>query len=374
MNPIDTNYILNHINNNLELFPQCTGKFCGQISNTSLCTSCTWGSKVFYQFNNPYNPICELCLTSFTLYNWLYIGFIMILPIIFLLQILPILSLTKIDLKQLEQSTTTTSSSSSSSSGSTATTATTISNKMSITQKSWLLFLCCIIIHFITSFLIILLYPPLGSLTLYHCPIDNIKEFYPILYAGSGCLSEVNYPLTSLPILYYMISIIISLLIYSLLIMIAFHDYHWFNYVYYMLYAYPIICIHVILFGGIFYYLYPYMILFYSILDSLYRFPLIFDYSIINNDTNSIIHPICNPYQLIKNIIHDPEQYLLIIIMNIFYIGYALLSLNITIYYWYIGLMILPIVFYIMTLPFTHPYHYNDCQQILHRMYNISFE
>ncbi|CAH8626321.1 unnamed protein product [Schistosoma margrebowiei] len=358
MNSIETNNIL--INNNLELFSKCTRKFCGQISNTSLCTSCLWGSKVFYKFNNPYNPICELCLTSFTLYNWLYIGFIMILPIIFLLQILPILSLTKIDLKHLEQSTTTTNSNISST-----------THKMSITQKSWLLFLCCIIIHLLTSLIIILIYPPLGSFTLYHCPIDNIKEFYPILYAGIGCISEVNYPLTSLPILYYIINIIISLLIYSLLIIIIFNDYYWFDYLYYILYAYPIICINIILFGGILYYIYPYIILFYSIFDSLYRFPLIFDYCI--NDIDDIICPICNPYKLIQTILYKPKQYLFIIIINSFYIGYGLLALNITIYYWYISLISLPFIFYMITLPLTHPFHYNDCQQILNRIYHISF-
>ncbi|CAH8619857.1 unnamed protein product [Schistosoma guineensis] len=369
MNPIDTNHILNNNNNNLDLFSQCTRKFCGQISNTSLCTSCSWGSKVFYKYNNPYNHICELCLTSFTLYNWLYIGFIMILPILFLLQILPILSLTKIDLKHLEQSITTTTTNSSSISSINTTTTTT--HQMSITQKSWLLFLCCISIHLFTSLIIILLYPPLGSFTLYHCPIDNIKEFYPILYAGSGCISEVNYPLTSLPILYYIINVIISLLIYSLVIMIVFKDYHWFHYLYYILYAYPIMCMSIILFGGILYYIYPYVILFYSIFDSLYRFPLIFDYCIDNID--GILRPICNPYKLIKTILYKPEQYLLIIIMNSFYIGYALLALNITIYYWYISLMSLPFIFYLITLPLTHPFHYDDCQQTLNRMCHISF-
>ncbi|TNN08939.1 JNK1 MAPK8-associated membrane [Schistosoma japonicum] len=339
--------LMNSMNTNNALFTQCTERFCGRISNTSACTSCPWGSKVFTKlFNDEQQQqqfsLCEICLSSLSLYNWLYIGFLIMLPILFLLMILPINN------KKYNNNQST----------------------LNINKKSWILFLCCLLIHCLTSLFTIYLYPPLGKLTLYHCPIYSIHDFYALLLAGSNCISEVNYPLTSLPIIYYIFSAFLCSLIYSLLFIRLFNDIIWLKYLYYVLYTYPILCMIIIIFSGILYYIFPYILLFYCLIDSLYRFPLIFDYCYQYSD--GIIRPICNPLMLINKIFYNPVEYFLYIIMNSLCIMYALLSLSV-VYYWCLLLSLLPITLYIITLPLTHPFHYHDCDSILSRMCITSF-
>ncbi|CAH8289173.1 unnamed protein product [Schistosoma turkestanicum] len=356
----------------------CTGKFCGRLTNTSIiCTSCTWGSKVFHRINHHQqeydNSICELCLSSLSLHGWLYLGFLTLLPVIFLLLTLPILS--------------------PSSSSTTSTSSLKMiymkqsKNFSSIHQKSCLLILCNIFIHTFTSLITLILYPPFGSFKLYHCPIETIEEFYAPFLAASGCISEVNFPLTSIPLVYYMLSALMCLFIYPILFIYIFHDFNWFKYLYYALYSYPIICLVCFLFGGLFYYIFPYILLFYAIIDSLYRFPLLFDYVTIHHHhhhhqqhhdgINALICPISNPRILIQHILNYPEPLMLIsILMNSLLLGYGILSFSMindyyhNYYYWCLLLIFFPFIFYMITLPCTHPFQHDDCVQIWNKLCN----
>ncbi|CAH8602343.1 unnamed protein product [Heterobilharzia americana] len=227
-------------NNSLRLFSQCAGKYCGRISNISSCTACFWGSRVLSRPSKQYG-FCEVCLTSLSFHDWLYLGFLAILPVLFLLSTLPtIAKSSKIFIKRQEKTV----------SEIQANIHDIYSNSVGLDQKSWIFSFVCISVHICTSLMTIILFPPFGSLSLYHCPVERIDDFYAPFLAASGCSYEVNFPLTSMPVVYYFISAFICLIVYPLLFIVIFNDYKWFKYLYLALYAYPVICISLLLLEG----------------------------------------------------------------------------------------------------------------------------
>ncbi|CAH8840108.1 unnamed protein product [Trichobilharzia szidati] len=350
---------------NFKLLLQCTGKFCGRMSNSSTCTACSWGSRVPSGSSQQYG-FCEKCLTPLSIHGWLYLGFLAILPVLFLSLTLPTTgSQNQIFTKKPEKNVVAKSQENMHGLPTPS-----VEHK-TCNKKAWILFLLCIFVHTCSSLITVILYPPFGSLSLYHCGVEKVEDFYAPLLAAPGCSSEVNFPLTSLPIVYYSISAFICLLTYPLLFLVAFRDCTWLKHLYYALYAYPLICIFVLVFGGILYFVFPYFLLFVSLLDSLYRFPLVFDYSIIHPD--AIIRPVCNPLILVKDIIRSPGQYFLFILINLLSTGYALLSFF-EAFNWCLLLALLPVTFYILTLPLSHPFLHHDCESTLSRMCNITFK
>lgn len=358
----------------------CHGQYCGRVTNTSECGACPWGSRSGQLPNLNKFGLCETCSEPLELYDWLYLGFMILLPVLVILYYVTskLLFCTKIgkcayiqsssnedQLLEKNGSTGISPQRTSYSSNKTNPCPNTCSPQMKVLIMSSV----CILAHLGSSLITIILFPPFGTFDLVHCPIEHWHDFYAPLFSSPGCVYEVVYPFISLISVYYLFSAICCLLVYLCFVIFRiFEDKKWLNCFYYCLYAYPILSIINCLGSGLLYYLFPHLLVLIAIIDSLYRFPLLFDYIIQYDDL--IPRPAFQSWPIIKHICSNPIEFFLPICLNCFCIVYAVIGYFKT-FNAYLILCLFPISFYICTISFTHPLALsssNECELLLDKL------
>ncbi|CAL8072273.1 unnamed protein product [Calicophoron daubneyi] len=338
--------------------PKCPGYFCGRAMNSSTCSACPWGTRVYPLDFAHDQSACQTCLSTPTLHGGLYLGFIALLPLLFFFSIVPAESelssstlykksdqfvraisspvfefvRSSAQLPRVEQPT---------------------DARPKRPCKLWVLGLCCIILHGIVCILVLLLFPPFGSLSLYTCNPQSLEDFYVPLVASSGCSYEAVFPYTSLPLAYYAISALVSILMHLLLCISVKNDSDWRRVSYLSLYSYPVLGIIVITFGGLLYFTFPYVLLSLAVSHSVYHFPVLFDFCVKSPD--EALTPVCNPTVLFRAALLHIRRYGWSLIVSALCYSYALLPIT-DLSYWIIPLSLLPFLIYALTLPFTHPF------------------
>lgn len=342
-------------NNEWSFFPKCPGKFCGRVGNHSECGPCSWGTRVT---NRPeIRPSqCEPCITPPDFHGWLYLSFTAILPVIifFLLPSNGCTSRPSSVARCIRPMPKVTSSIAELHSSRVISQLSTVVEAGQCFRRTLYLPLACLLIHVITALFSLLLFSPLGSVTIHSCVPQSLDEFYAVLVAAPGCSNEVVFPFISLPLTYYGLSAMVCLTFYSVVSCCVRHDRTWQQVVYHALYTYPVLCVLVCIFGGLLYFLFPYVLLTLALIHSIYRFPALFDYCVQPSDGTLL--PLCNPGMLFRVLFTSGGRYFPTLLVSAFCYAYGLTALTHSISIWALLLAPAPFLFYAITLPFTHPF------------------
>ncbi|KAF8566326.1 hypothetical protein P879_04382 [Paragonimus westermani] len=348
--------------------PHCVGRFCGHIENSSLCGACPWGSRAYYSETSA--SVCLPCFAPPDLHGWLYLGFITILPVLIFLCNIP--TVTSGDESIGDHRATDAIKNGVHEVNITVTAAATNTQlnleprcHFALLNTSYTWGLMYFILHLFAALLAVLLFPPIGRLSLHSCVPQQLDDFYSPLLAGPGCASEAAFPYTSLPMAYYALCALGCIGLYGAILSSAGPSVRstWSRVIRFSLYAYPILCMIVFLFGGLLYFTYPYVLLIVAVLHSVCCFPVLFDYCASCSDESVL--PICNPIQLMSAIVFGPKSSCVwVVCLNALCYGYSLLAQSQSLW-WVLTLMFLPFLFYVATLPFTHPFAACDGEKLL---------
>ncbi|OON17997.1 hypothetical protein X801_06157 [Opisthorchis viverrini] len=347
---------------------KCAGTYCGHIENGTECGSCPWGTRV--DVNDNRDSLCSVCTITPSLHGWMYLGFTVMMPMSFLFNF-PSSPL------QSPVTHSTCPNNPESSSGNRNMSTAIVQPPLLLQDQSscgnpvrtckylsW--GLVYFALHCLSAFVSILLFPPLGSLNLYSCVPQKLEDFYAPFLIVYGCPSEVVFPYLSLPLVYFAFSIFGCVLFYVAILLTPSGSVDlskWLRVTHLSLYAYPVLGLVVFIFGGVLYYSYPYVILILAVIHSVYRFPAIFDYCAPT--TNGSVLPVCHPLVVIRSLFCVPEPALaLTLLVSLFCFGYSLISLDISTV-WVLVFTFVPFLFYLLTLPFTHPFATSDGEERL---------
>jgi len=214
----------------------CHGLYCARLrmpgGNFSDCRACPRGFRKSLHECIPWDQELQL-------YDWLYLGIMALLPII--------LHFTCIDPKLLKNS------------------------------KSTIgLVLCAILEVVLSATITLLLWDPVGSFKIKSCGVKLISDWYPMFYNPHPnyeetlhCAHEVVYPLYTIILVFLATAdafmVIIRLFAYPLGIKVA-------KSIYSGLYFYPILALGHLLFGGLIYYIFPYITIVTSVVSCAYHF------------------------------------------------------------------------------------------------------
>lgn len=211
--------------------PKCQGLFCGRPTNISKCEG-TCGSCPRGYRTNAYS--CSKCENMLQLYDWLFLGFMLICVIV--------LNFYAIDMFHSSES------------------------------KNWLYPLSVISESLIGFLLMVLSFAPKGRLTMNACGVKSIKDWYTVFYNPSPdhvsvirCTQEAVYPLYTSIFMYLLYNLVLMILFRGLLLPYICKKKN-FKSLYAGLYILPFVgAIHTC-FAGVIYYIYPYLMIFLSVI------------------------------------------------------------------------------------------------------------
>jgi len=216
---------------------KCLGLYCGRMKfNNSVwdaCGACSSG------FRADINSKCRKCSSNPNIYQWLYLGFMAMLPII------------KQGIWILE--------------------------KYENGRKEALIqLLSCLFENLFAIIATILLFEPIGKLYLICCDTDKLSDWYTVFYNPKinhtqvvHCAQEAVYPFYSVIFVMYLVSLILMLSIRvwfsNILIKSSSHRKQRTNVLYKTMYLYPILAAIHGIGAGLIFYSYPYLIVLSSI-------------------------------------------------------------------------------------------------------------
>ncbi|XP_061721363.1 JNK1/MAPK8-associated membrane protein [Cydia pomonella] len=285
----------------------CPGLYCGrtQLDNGSWsdCGACPRG------FRTNASSYCEPCTDVPTLYDWQYLGFMVLLPLVLHWFFIDMVSIGK--------------------------------GKQGILAQ-----------HFSAFFEVVsgtlaalLVLPPTGSLELHVCTPTALSDWYTLLHNPQPdyketlhCTQEAVYPLYTIILLIYAFSLLMTITIRPWLM-----TYHPPNpgkkAIYCALYFYPILVLIHTVAAGLIYCSFPYIIIIISMMTSASHFSIKLDQSA----SALLLSSIANPRNLVILIGHWLVH------------AYGIISLTGLKDLWYLNLVPAPALFYILTAQFTDP-------------------
>ncbi|XP_059375997.1 JNK1/MAPK8-associated membrane protein [Carassius carassius] len=210
----------------------CPGLYCGRtLINDSAegeCGVCPRGQRTNYQ------KICEECSGSPELYDWLYLGFMAMLPLVLHWFFIEWYSGKK--------------------------------SSSALFQHITALFECTA-----AAIVTLLLSDPVGSLYIRSCKVKMLSDWYTMLYNPSPdyvttlhCTQEAVFPLYTIVLIYYAFCLVLMMLLRPLLvkkIACGLGKTDRFRSIYAALYFFPILTVLQAVGGGLLYYAFPYIIL-----------------------------------------------------------------------------------------------------------------
>lgn len=210
---------------------KCAGRYCGRISNESArCEACPRGYR-----SDGY--ICQKCTHSLKLYEWLYLGFMALTS----------LALHFFFIDYFSQRS---------------------------RRNVFVLYLCASVESSAAAVLTLLMAEPQGSLKLHSCNAQALSDWYTIFFNPKPdyvntiyCTQEAVYPLYTIVLLYYFFSLLLSVLLRPIVSHKLCKSAGAAS-IYAALYFLPILTVSQAVFGGLIFYLYPYITLVVSIIGT----------------------------------------------------------------------------------------------------------
>ncbi|XP_017295067.1 JNK1/MAPK8-associated membrane protein [Kryptolebias marmoratus] len=210
----------------------CPGLYCGRIMvNGSVegeCGVCPRGERSNFQ------KVCERCAESPELYDWLYLGFMAMLPLVLHWFFIEWYSGKK--------------------------------SSSALLQHVTAMLECSV-----SAVVTLLLADPVGNLSIRSCRVKELSDWYTMLYNPSPdyvntlhCTQEAVYPLYTIVLIYYAFCLVMMMMLRPLLvkkIACGLGKSDRFRSIYAALYFFPIITVLQAVGGGLLYYAFPYIIL-----------------------------------------------------------------------------------------------------------------
>ncbi|XP_053701119.1 JNK1/MAPK8-associated membrane protein [Synchiropus splendidus] len=210
----------------------CPGLYCGRMMvNGSLegeCGVCPRGERANIQ------KVCERCSESPELYDWLYLGFMAMLPLVLHWFFIEWYSGKKSSSALLQHMT-------------------------ALLESS------------LAAVVTLLMTDPVGFLTIRSCRVQMLSDWYTMLYNPSPdyvntlhCTQEAVYPLYTIVLIYYALCLVLMMLLRPLLVKkvaCGLGKSDRFKSIYAALYFFPILTVLQAVGGGLLYYAFPYIIL-----------------------------------------------------------------------------------------------------------------
>lgn len=229
---------------------QCLGKYCARqlvdsaTCNFTSCQKCPWG----YRPNK--RGICELCTQSPSLYDYTYLGFMFNIAVILHFLFIDN-SFSNIKKKR---------------------------NNLSF-FKLTIIYLLPLVESVLAFMVSILLFKPVFSFKLLSCPVNEFADWYSVFYNPSidyytktDCSQEIVYPLYSLVMLFYVLSVVIMLILRGLAKRLILTNRIYVEYLnkatFAALYFYPIMFIIHVVAAGVIYSTFPLITMFVFLISS----------------------------------------------------------------------------------------------------------
>ncbi|KAK7794477.1 hypothetical protein R5R35_004700 [Gryllus longicercus] len=294
------------------LLSKCPGLYCGREllpdGSWGNCSACPRG------FRANASSACVPCNDSPVFYDWLYLGFMVLLALILHWFFIDIVAMRRSFLKEV-----------------------------------LCLHLSAVFEIVTAAFLTLLLSDPMGSLNLRSCHVEKLSDWYTLLHNPNPnysetlhCTQEAVYPLYTIMFIFYALAVVLMLLLRPWLAA-HFLPKQGKMSIYAALYFFPTLALIQAVFGGLIYYSFPYIIIVISVFSNATHFAFKLDqsmrfllFSTIVEFRNMVIligHWLLHAYGIIAiTQLKDP-------------IFHASL----------LALVPLPAVFYILTAQFTDP-------------------
>ncbi|XP_019881553.1 JNK1/MAPK8-associated membrane protein [Aethina tumida] len=293
----------------------CPGQYCGREllpnGNLSDCGSCPRGFR-----RNASTYICEPCTDNPLLYDWLYLGFVVLLELVlhwfFIDKVIMIRSFCK---------------------------------------RVILLQLTALFEVAASATLAILLSHPMGSFTITSCRVTSLADWYTLLHNPRPnfenkiyCTQEAVYPLYTIVFLFYGLSLLLMLLIRPWICRRVFPRQSKMS-IYAAMYFIPILVLIHALIGGLLYYAFPYLVVIMSVISCAAHFSIK-----MRQDIS----------YLIKTTLTKPRN-IMILLGHWCLHAYGIISITLLTEPLFHSLLLLlvplPALFYILTAKFTDPNH-----------------
>ncbi|CAH0551745.1 unnamed protein product [Brassicogethes aeneus] len=291
----------------------CPGQYCGRIlfpnGNLSDCGSCPRGYR-----RNDTTFICEPCTDNPLLYDWLYLGFMVLLVLAVHWYFIDMVIM-----------------------------------KRTFSKRLILLQITALFEVAIATILALLLSHPIGTFTITSCRVTMLADWYTLLHNPRPnfekkiyCTQEAVYPLYTVVFVFYGMSLILMLIIRPWVCRKVFPRQSKLS-IYAAMYFIPIlVLIHAVV-GGLLYYSFPYLVVILSLISCAAHF---------SNKMNQSIT------SLIKTTVTEPRN-IIILVGHWCLHAYGILSITLLqdplMDSLLLFLVPLPACFYILTAKFTDP-------------------
>uniref|UniRef100_U5EYB0 Putative conserved plasma membrane protein n=1 Tax=Corethrella appendiculata TaxID=1370023 RepID=U5EYB0_9DIPT len=287
---------------------RCPGLYCGRtiLENLTLsdCGACLRGFRTNESF------ICSPCEKDLSKYDWLYLGFMTILPLI--------IHWFCIDIN---------------------------AKKRNFTKGEVILHLSAFFEVTLSAFLTILFTDPVWELKINSCGVNKFSDWYTLFHNPAPnydktlyCTQEAVYPLQTMIFVFYLFCVTLMMIIRPGL-NARFLPQRGKMAVYYALYIFPILSLLHAVAGGLIYYSFPYLSIVISVVSNAFHFSIKLDQSMKSLIKTSVTQ--------IRNVIIIVGHWLLL--------AYGIISIPNQITMFSLLLVPIPALFYIFTAKYTHP-------------------
>lgn len=297
----------------MNILTRCPGTYCGREllsdGNWSDCGACPRG------FHANASSACVPCEDTPVFYDWLYLGFMVLLALV--------LHWFCID---------------------------TVSMRRNIPKEVIALHLSALLEIALASLITLQLTDPVGSFSIKSCRVNKLSDWYTLLHNPSPnyeatlhCTQEAVYPLYTMVFTFYALGIVLMLLIRPIVAKKFLPKQGKFS-IYAALYFYPVLALTHAVTGGLIYYSFPYITIVLSVLSNAAHFAFK-----LNQRMKSLL---LSSVSDIKNVIVILGHWLLH--------GYGVIAVatlrGLNIHPAMLALVPLPALFYILTARFTDPH------------------
>ncbi|KAJ8928223.1 hypothetical protein NQ314_019287 [Rhamnusium bicolor] len=239
----------------------CPGWYCGRVPLTngdySECGPCPRGFR-----RNETTFICEPCMDSPSFYDWLYLGFMVLLVLI--------LHWFFIDM---------------------------VSMRRSFSKDVIILHATAFLEIFLSCIIALLFSHPIGRLSVHSCQVRTISDWYTLLHNPTPnyekrihCTQEAVYPLYTIVFLFYGLSLVLMLLIRPWVCRKYLPRQSKMS-IYAAMYFIPILVLIHALVGGLLYYSFPYLVVILSVISCAAHFAIKMDQSISSLIITTVVEP-----------------------------------------------------------------------------------
>lgn len=292
----------------LKTVDKCPGLYCGRtvLENASLseCGSCLRGFRVNDEF------VCAPCESDLSEHDWLYLGFMAILPLI--------IHWFCIDLNAQQRK---------------------------FTRGELILHASACVEVLLSAFLTILFTDPIWELRINSCGVRKLSDWYTLFHNPAPnyettlyCTQEAVYPLQTMIFVFYLCCITFMMIIRPAL-NIKFLPFRGKMAVYYALYIFPILSLLHAVAGGLIYYSFPYLSIVISVVSNALHFSIKLDQTMKSLLETSVTQ--------MRNVTIILGHWLLL--------AYGIISIPYDISFFSLMLVPVPALFYIFTAKYTHP-------------------